>query len=175
MDEMPMWAVQGSWLFLNIVPTDIDAFAPPLHKLEEPLLVKVGVLGTDKYLYDCFNIFIGGETTPFECLLQSREEVEVTGRPVGTVGGMVWAPPTEGGNMVDCCCCCVGSRTVMQKDDSYCEKARSLLLNGIFQLCQCLAVVFAMLAGHTLFCCPVFNTALRWRRLRDEGSAFHNK
>jgi hypothetical protein len=59
-----MWAERGiSWLFLNIVPTDIDAFVPPLHDLEEPLLVKVGVLGP----YGSFNVFIGGETAPFEC------------------------------------------------------------------------------------------------------------
>jgi hypothetical protein len=41
-----MWAERGiSWLFFNIVPTDIDAFVPPLQELEELLLVKVGVLG----------------------------------------------------------------------------------------------------------------------------------
>jgi hypothetical protein len=32
-----------------------------------------------------------------------------------------------------------------------------------------------MLAGHTLFRCPVFNTALRRHRLRDEGRTSHNK
>jgi hypothetical protein len=59
-----MWAERGiSRIFLNIVPTDIDAFVPPLHELEEPLLVKVGVLGP----YGCFIVFIGGETAPFEC------------------------------------------------------------------------------------------------------------
>jgi hypothetical protein len=61
-----MWAERGiSRLFFNTVLTDTDAFVPPLHELEEPLLVKVGVLG----LYDCFNVFIGGETAPFECPL----------------------------------------------------------------------------------------------------------
>jgi hypothetical protein len=53
-----MWAERGiSRLFFNIVPTDIDAFVPPLHELEEPLLVKVCVLGP----YGCFNVFIGDE------------------------------------------------------------------------------------------------------------------
>jgi hypothetical protein len=64
--------------------------------------------------------------TPFECPLQSREEVEVAGRQVGTVGGVVQALLTEGGNMVDRCYCCAASRIFVQKDDSYCEKARSL-------------------------------------------------
>jgi hypothetical protein len=85
--------------------------------------------------------------------------------------------PTEGGNMVDCCCCRVGSHIVVQKADSCCEKARSLSSNGIFQSCHCLAVAFgidAMLAGHTLFCCPVFNTALCWHHLTD-GHTSHNK
>jgi hypothetical protein len=85
-----MWAERGiSRLFFNIVPTDINAFVPPLHELEEPLLVKVAVLGP----YGCFNVFI--ETAPFECPFQSREEVEVVGRQVGTVGGVVQALPTE--------------------------------------------------------------------------------
>jgi hypothetical protein len=89
-----MWAEQGiRWLFFNIVPTDIDAFVPPLHELEEPLLVEVGVLGTNKCLYGCFNIFIGGEMAPFECPLQSREEVEVAGYQVGNVRGMVQSQP----------------------------------------------------------------------------------
>jgi hypothetical protein len=39
-----MWAERGiSWLFFNIVPINIDAFVPPLHELEESLLVKVSV------------------------------------------------------------------------------------------------------------------------------------
>jgi hypothetical protein len=54
-----------------MVPTDIDAFVPPLHELEEPLLVKVCVLDP----HGCFNVLICGETAPFECPLQSREEV----------------------------------------------------------------------------------------------------
>jgi hypothetical protein len=45
-------------------------------------------------------------------VLQSREEVEVTGRQVGTVGGVVQVLPTEGGNMVDHCCCRVGSHII---------------------------------------------------------------
>jgi hypothetical protein len=32
-----------------------------------------------------------------------------------------------------------------------------------------------MLAGYAQFCCPVFNTALRLHRLRDEGFTSHNK
>jgi hypothetical protein len=61
----PTWAEQDiSQLFFNIVPTDIDAFVPLLHELEEPLLVKVDVLG----LYGCFIVFIGGETCP-SCFL----------------------------------------------------------------------------------------------------------
>jgi hypothetical protein len=63
------------------------------------MLVKVGVLGP----YGFFNVFTGGETAPFECSLQSREEVEAAERQVGTVGGVVQALPTEGGNMVDRC------------------------------------------------------------------------
>jgi hypothetical protein len=108
-----MWAERGiSRLFFNIVPTDADAFVPPLHELEEPLLLKVGALGTDKYPYGCFNVFNGGETAPLKCPLQSSKEVEVAGRQVGTVGGVVQAIPTEGGNMVDLCYCRVGSRIV---------------------------------------------------------------
>jgi hypothetical protein len=57
---------------------------------------------------------------------------------------MIQALPTKGGNMVDCCCCHVGSRIVVLKDDSCCEKARSLPSNDIFQSCQCLAVAFAV-------------------------------
>jgi hypothetical protein len=79
----PMWAERGiSRLFFNIVPTDIDVFVSPLHEPEEPLLVKVSVLAP----YGCFSVFIGGEMAPFECPLQNREEVEVTGRQVGTRG-----------------------------------------------------------------------------------------
>jgi hypothetical protein len=41
-----MWSEWGiSRLFFNIVPTNIDALVPLLHEIEEPLLVKVGVLG----------------------------------------------------------------------------------------------------------------------------------
>jgi hypothetical protein len=171
-----MWVERGiSGLFFNIVPNDIDASVPPLHELEEPLLVKVGVLGMDHCLCVWFNVFTGGETAPFECPLQSREEVEVAGRQVGTVGGVVQALPTECGNMVDRCRCCVGSRIVMQKDDSCCEKVRFLPSNGIFQSCQCLACPFTMLAGHALFHCRVFNTALRRHHLHDEGCTTHNK
>jgi hypothetical protein len=104
MDEIhTMWAERGiSGIFFHIVPTDIDASVPPLHELEESLLVKVGVLSP----YGCFSVFIGGETAPFECPLQSREEVEVA----GTVGGVAQALPTEGDNMADRCCCRVGCR-----------------------------------------------------------------
>jgi hypothetical protein len=80
-----------SRLFFNIVLIDTDAFVPPLHEHEEPLLVEVGVLGP----YDCFNVFIGGETAPFKCPFQTREEVEVAGRQVGTVEGVVQALPTD--------------------------------------------------------------------------------
>jgi hypothetical protein len=52
--------------------------------LKNPVL-KVGVLG----LCGCFSVFIGGETAPFECSLQIKEELEVAGRQVGTVGGVV--------------------------------------------------------------------------------------
>jgi hypothetical protein len=87
MDEILMWVQRGiSWLFFNIVPTNIDAFAPPLHELEEPLLVKVSVLCTDECPCGCFSVFIGAEMVPFECPLQSRKEVQVTGHQVGTVG-----------------------------------------------------------------------------------------
>jgi hypothetical protein len=89
-----------SRLFFDIVPKNTDAFAPPLHELAEPLLVKVGVLGP----YGRFYIFIGGEMAPFDCPLQSREEMEVVGRQVGIVGGVVQALPTEDGNIVDRCC-----------------------------------------------------------------------
>jgi hypothetical protein len=64
-----MWAEWGiSQLFFNIVHTNTDAFVPPLHKLEEPFLVKVGVLGTDKCPYGCFTVLIGGETAPLSVL-----------------------------------------------------------------------------------------------------------
>jgi hypothetical protein len=75
-----MWLEQGiSQLFFNIVPTDIDALVPSLQELEEPLSVKVGVLGP----YGCFNVFSGDETAPFECPLQSREEVKSLGARSG--------------------------------------------------------------------------------------------
>jgi hypothetical protein len=45
-------------------------FSHTLHELEELLLVKVGVLGP----YGCFSVFVDGETTPFECPLQSTEK-----------------------------------------------------------------------------------------------------
>jgi hypothetical protein len=84
-----MWVEWGiNRLIFNIVPTDIDAFVPPIQELEDPLLVKVSVLGMDKCPYSCFSVFIhGGETALFECPLQSRKEVEVAGRQVRTVGG----------------------------------------------------------------------------------------
>jgi hypothetical protein len=94
--------------------------------------VKVGVLGTDECPYGCLNIFIGGETVPFECPIQSREEVEDAGNQGRTAGGVIQALPTEGGNMVDRCYCHVRSCIVMQKNDSCCENARSLLPSGIF-------------------------------------------
>jgi hypothetical protein len=66
-----MWAERGiSRLFFNIVPTDTDSFVPPLHELEEILLLKDGALGP----YGRFNVFIGGETAPIECPLQSRKK-----------------------------------------------------------------------------------------------------
>jgi hypothetical protein len=74
--------------------------------------------------------------------------------------------------MVDRCCCRVGSGIVVQKDDTCCEKARSLSYLFVH---YCSTRPFAMLAGHALFHCPVFNTALRWHRLRDEGQTSHNK
>jgi hypothetical protein len=84
-----MWAERGiSQLLFNIVPIDIDAFVPPLHELEEPPLVKVGVLGMNECSYGCFSVFIGGEMVPFECPLQSREEVEVAGHQVA-----IWPLP----------------------------------------------------------------------------------
>jgi hypothetical protein len=68
MDEM--WAERGiSRLFFNSVPTDIDAFVPLLHELEEPLLVKVGVLGP----YGCFNVFTGGVTDATSGNFEKRE------------------------------------------------------------------------------------------------------
>jgi hypothetical protein len=67
-----MWAEQGiSRLLFNIVLTDIDAFVPLFHQLEEPLLVKVGVLGMDECPYG----FISDDTEPFECPPQSREKL----------------------------------------------------------------------------------------------------
>jgi hypothetical protein len=102
MDEMQMWVEQViSRLFYKIVPTEIDAFVPLLHELEQPLLVRV------LCPYGCFSVFIGDEMASFECPLQSREEVEVAGPQFGTVGGVVQVLPTKGGSMVDRCCCCV--------------------------------------------------------------------
>jgi hypothetical protein len=100
-----MWAERDiSRLFFNIVPTDTDTFVPPLHELEEPLLVKVVSW-----------VRTAASTSSLVVKLrprQSREKVEVAGRQVGTVGGVVQALPTEGGNMVDRCCCRVGSRII---------------------------------------------------------------
>jgi hypothetical protein len=90
-----------SWLLLNIVPTDIDAFVPPLYELEEPLLIKVG-------LWVRTNALTSSLVVKRQCPLKSREEVEVAGRQVGTVEVVIQALPTEGRNMVDRCCCRVG-------------------------------------------------------------------
>jgi hypothetical protein len=100
MDEIPMWAERGnSRSFFNTVPTDIDAFVPPSWV-------------RTKCPYGCFNVFTGGETAPFECPLQSRDEVEVAGRQVGTVRDVVEALPTKGGKMVDCYYCRMESRII---------------------------------------------------------------
>jgi hypothetical protein len=54
-------------------------------------------LVTDPNISDCcFNVFIGGDTVPFECSFQSRERVEVAVSEVGTVGGVVQALPSAG-------------------------------------------------------------------------------
>jgi hypothetical protein len=83
-----MWAERGiSPLFFNIVPTDIDVFVSPLHELQEPLLVKFGVLGP----YGCFSVFIGGQTAPIKCSFQSREEVKVARGSVVGRGTMLQA------------------------------------------------------------------------------------
>jgi hypothetical protein len=160
-----MWAERDISLpFFNIVPTDSDAFVPPLHELGEPLLVNVGVLGP----YGCFSVFIGGETAPFECPLQSRGEVEVAGRQVGTVGGVFQALPTEGGNMA-----AVWGLT-----------STNTLVRWHHRRIICVDMTSGpytstrrlwMLAGHVLFRCLVFNMALRRHRLRDEGRTPHNK
>jgi hypothetical protein len=169
-----MWAERGiSWLFFNIVSTDIDAFVPPLHELEEPLLVKVGVLG----LYGCFNVYIGDETAPFERPLQSREEVEVIGRRVGTVRGVVQALPTEGGNMVDRAAAMWGfaSSNTLVRLSRNCWHHRCTICIDMMSGPYTSTRRLWMLAGHALFRCPVFNTTLRWRRLRDEDLTCHNK
>jgi hypothetical protein len=169
----PMWAERGiSRLFFNIVPTDITAFVPPFHELEEPLSVKVGVLRP----YGCFSVFTVVITAPFECPLQSREEVEVARRQVGTVGAWsrlsqpkvaIWlrvSPAVWGlasSNILVC-----PSRNCWHHRRTICVDMTS----GPYTSTRCLW----MLGGHALFRCPVFNTALRRHRLRDEGRTFHN-
>jgi hypothetical protein len=170
-----MWAERGiSRLFFNIVPTDTDAFVPPLHELEESLLVKVDVPRTNERPYGCFSVFIGGETTPFECPLQILEEVEVAGPQVGTVEDAVQALPTESGNTVDRCCCRVGSRICPASSNTLLRRSRTTARTSSF-IHDCSTRPFAMFAGHALFRCPVFNATLRMYRLRDEGRTSRNK
>jgi hypothetical protein len=79
-----MWAERGiSRLFFKIVPTDIDAFVPPLHEVEQPLLVKVAVLDTDEYPYGCFSVFIGGERRPSSVLFNVGENCKSLGARSG--------------------------------------------------------------------------------------------
>jgi hypothetical protein len=173
MDEIQMWAERDiSRLFFNTVPTDIDAFVPPLRDLQRPLLVKVGVLRP----YGCFSVFIGGATSPLECPLQSRE-VKVAERQVGTVGSVIQALPTEAGNMVDRCCYRGGlvSSDTLVRPSQNCWYHRCTICVDITSGPYTSNRRLWMLAGHALFRCPVFNTALRRHRLRDEGRTFQNK
>jgi hypothetical protein len=81
-----MWSERGiSRLLFNIVPTDIDAFVTASRAWRTP----VGKSRCSGYEcpYGCSSVFTGGETAPFKCPLQSREEAEFAGRQVGTVGG----------------------------------------------------------------------------------------
>jgi hypothetical protein len=151
-----MWAQRGiSRLFFNIVPTDADAFVPPLHELEEPLLVKVGVLGP----YGCFTVFIGGETAPFECPLQS------TGR-----SGSLWAP---GRNCRGACSRrsqpkvaiwltvaaamwgLASSSTLVRPSPNCWHHRRTICVDMTSEPYTSTRQLW-MLAGHALFHCPVF-------------------
>jgi hypothetical protein len=87
---------------------------------------------------------------------QSREEVEVAGRQVGTVGGVVQALPTEGGNMVDRCCCRVGSRIIPthsyapSRNCWHHRRSCIYMTSGPYTSTR----QQLMLAGHALFRCP---------------------
>jgi hypothetical protein len=147
-----MWAELGiSRLLFIIVPTDTDAFVPPLHELENPALVKVGVLGMDECPCGCFNVLIR-ETAPFQFPLQSREEVEVAGLQVGAVG----APNRrwQCGWLLLLSCGFSHHPT-----HSYARLATVGISAAPFA--STWYQDHTTLAGHTLFRCPVFNTVLR--------------
>jgi hypothetical protein len=174
MDKIPIWANRGiSLLFFNIISTDIDAFIPPLHELENPLLVKVGVLGP----YGCLYVFIGGETAPFGSPLQSREEVEVAGRQVETVGGVVQALPSKVAIWLTVAAAVWGlsSSNILVRSSWNCWHHRRTICVDTMLGLYTLTGRLWMLAGHTLFRCLIFNTALRRHRLRDEGRTSNNK
>jgi hypothetical protein len=159
----PSWTERGiSRVSFNIVTTDIDAFVPSLHELENSVGKSrcPGSVRLRRRLH-------WGETAPFECPLQIREEVDVAGRQVATVGGVVQTLPTEGGNMVDLYCCRVGWGN--HRDDAlrYCRMSWTSLWADAWSITTSVATL-SMLAGHALFRCFVFNTALRRHCLRDE-------
>jgi hypothetical protein len=169
-----MWSERGiSRLFLNIVATDVDPFIPPLHELEEPLLVKVGALGP----YGCFNVFIGAKTAHFECPLERREEVEVAGRQAGTVGA--WSRRSRPKVAIWLTVAAVvwgltSSNTIVCPSRNYWHHRRNICVDMVSGPYTSIRWLW-MLAGHALFRCPVFNTALRRHRLRDEGRTSHSK
>jgi hypothetical protein len=85
---------------------------------------------------------------------------------------VVQALRIEGGNVVDRCCCHVRFRGIQHARPSrnwwhHCVD----MMSGSYTSTRRLW----MLAGHALFRCPVFNTALRRHRLRDGGRTSHNK
>jgi hypothetical protein len=103
---------------------------------------------------------------PFECPLQSRA-VEVTGRQVRTVGAWprhsqpkvaIWL--TVAAPMWDL----ASSNTIVRPSRNCWHNHRTIcvdMMSGPYTSTRWLW----MLAGYALFCCPAFNTALRWHRL----------
>lgn len=80
--------------------------------------MKLRVPVTDELANGSFNFCIAGDTLPTQCLLQNREEVEVAGHQVGTVGQVVQALPAEGGGMTGHCCRHVWSHVIVDGEDS---------------------------------------------------------
>jgi hypothetical protein len=102
--------------------------------------------------------------------------VEVAGHQ-GTVEGMVQVLPTEGGNMVSVAVDMWGlasSKTFVHPFRN-CRYHHHTICIDVTSGPYTTTRWLRMLAGHVLFCCPAFNTSLRWHHLRNEGRTSHNK